>query len=309
MRHPRRLTRRVSFVGTRRLRRSSWTTTIAPTTSSWRHIQSSVWIRVMVCSQMVSTVQSTLFMSKRSCQSHCFLLTASSADGKDTASVRDHLCKYNDGATRWELQRPIIGYLNDHRDRAWRPCQVLKENKPTWKVFCLALDLDLRNMMERSRAMVRATRVDDAFDMLCPNPKDSRRPHDLHARSSDRAKIAGRSLRKRSWTNGAGGSYSFIAHCARLGENVNDFVERLLDEGALAECSGTGERVCTFGDSFSSASFLFWSCAITFAFWKRLARCIWSASDVVMSYAQHCVLCRRSSRTTSSRLQASLQTL
>ena len=28
-----------------------WTTTIAPTTSSWRHIQSSVWIRMMVCSQ------------------------------------------------------------------------------------------------------------------------------------------------------------------------------------------------------------------------------------------------------------------
>ena len=99
--------------------------------------------------------------------------------------MRDHLYKYNDGATRWELQRPIIGYLNDRRDRARRPCQVLKENKPTWEVFCL----DLRNMMERSRAMVRATRVDDAFDMLCPNPKDSRRPHDLHARSSDRANL------------------------------------------------------------------------------------------------------------------------
>ena len=56
MRHPLRLTRRVSFVGTRRLRRSSWTTTIAPTTSFRRHIQSSVWIRMMACFQMVSTV-------------------------------------------------------------------------------------------------------------------------------------------------------------------------------------------------------------------------------------------------------------
>ena len=35
---------------------------------------------------------------------------------------------------------------------------------------------------------------------------------------------------------------AFIAHCVRLGENVNDFVERLLDESALTECSGTGER-------------------------------------------------------------------
>ena len=35
---------------------------------------------------------------------------------------------------------------------------------------------------------------------------------------------------------------AFFAHCVRLCENVNDFVERLLDEGALAACSGTGEK-------------------------------------------------------------------
>ena len=112
-----------------------------------------------------------VFVSKRSWQSHYFSLTASSADGKDTASVRHHLYKYTDGATRWELQRIIIGYLNDCRDRAWRPCQVIKENKLTWEVFCLALGLDLQSMVEKSRAMVRATRVDDVFGMLCPNQK------------------------------------------------------------------------------------------------------------------------------------------
>ena len=50
MRHLRRLTRRGSFVGSRRLRRGSWTTTIAPTT-----FQSSVWITMMVCSIVQST--------------------------------------------------------------------------------------------------------------------------------------------------------------------------------------------------------------------------------------------------------------
>ena len=38
---------------------------------------------------------------------------------------------------------------------------------------------------------------------------------------------------------------AFIAQCVRLGENVNDFVERLLDEGALTECSGGRREVCT----------------------------------------------------------------
>ena len=111
------------------------------------------------------------------------------ADGKDTASVRHHLYKYNDGPTRWELQRLIIGYFNDRRDRGWRPCQVVKENKLTWEVFCLALGLDLQSMVEKSRATVWATRVDDVLDMLCPSQKDSRRPHDLHAGSSDRADL------------------------------------------------------------------------------------------------------------------------
>ena len=105
-------------------------------------------------------------MSKHSWQSRNFSLTASFADGMDTASVRHHLHKYNDGAARWELQRLII-----RRDRAWQPCQVIMENKLTWEVFCLALDLDMHSMVEKSRAMVRATRVDDAFDMPCPNQK------------------------------------------------------------------------------------------------------------------------------------------
>ena len=97
------------------------------------------------------------FMSKRSWQSHHFSVTASSADGKDTASVRHLLYKYSDGATRWELQRLTIGHVNDCLDRAWRPCQVIKENKLTWEVFCLALGLDLQSMVEKSRAMVRVT--------------------------------------------------------------------------------------------------------------------------------------------------------
>ena len=101
-----------------------------------------------------------VFMSKCSWQSH-----------KDTASVRHHLYRYNDGATRWELQRLIIGYLNHHRDRAWRSCQVIKENKLILEVFCLGLGLELHSMVEKSRAMVRATRVDDAFVMPCPNQK------------------------------------------------------------------------------------------------------------------------------------------
>ena len=63
-------------------------------------------------------------MSKRSWQSHYFSLTASSTDGKDTASPRHHLYKYNDGATWWELQRLIMGYLNDRRDRAWENKQA-----------------------------------------------------------------------------------------------------------------------------------------------------------------------------------------
>ena len=124
--------------------------------------------RICGCRHAMDLVPS---MSKRPWQSHYFLLTASSADGKDTASVRHHLYKHNDGVTRWELQKLIIGYLDDPLDRAWRPCQVIKENKLTWEVFCLALGLDLHGMAEKSRATVRATRVDDVFDMPCPSQK------------------------------------------------------------------------------------------------------------------------------------------
>ena len=96
---------------------------------------------------------------------------ASSADGKDTASVPHHFYKYNDGTTRWELQELIVGYTHDSRDRARRPCQVTEDNKFNLEVFCLALGLDLHKMVERSRSMVRATRVDDVLDMPCPNQK------------------------------------------------------------------------------------------------------------------------------------------
>ena len=58
--------------------------------------------------------------------------------------------------------------------------------------FCLALGLDLHGIAEESRAMVRATRVDDVFDMPCPNQKT----RDVLAIST------------LGWTNGAGGPYS-----------------------------------------------------------------------------------------------------
>ena len=209
-------------------------------------------------------------MSKRSWQSHYFSLTASSADGKDTACVRHYSYKYNDGATRWELQRLIIGYLNDSRDRAWRPCQVIKENKLIWEVFCLALGLDLRSMVEKSLAMVRATRVDNVFDMLCPNQK-TRDVLTISTLGLLIVQICWTILKKKKrWTNGAGGSYSM--HSSRRGCLVG---------GALTKCPGTGERCVHFETSVTS--FLLWSCAYL-AFWKLLARCIWS---------------RRSSMTTS----------
>ena len=154
-----------------------------------------------------------VFMSKRSWQSH-----------KDTASVRHHLYRHNDGATRRELQRLIIGYFNDRPDRAWRPCHVIKQNKLIWEVFCLALGLELHSMVEKSRAMVRATRVDDVFVMPCPQPKDSRRPLDLHVGSSDRANLLDDPEEKMAGPTAR--ADAFIAHCVRLGENVNDFVER-----------------------------------------------------------------------------------
>ena len=161
-------------------------------------------------------------MSKRSRQSHNFSLTASFADGKDTASVRHHLYKYKDGTARWELQRLMIGYLDDCGDRAWRPCQVIKENKLTWEVFCLSLGLDLHCMVEKSRAMARATRVDDVFDMPCPNQKT----RDVLTISVQTCwTILKKKLdQRRGWIS----FDAVIVHCVRLGENVDDFVERLL---------------------------------------------------------------------------------
>ena len=163
----------------------------------------------------------------------------SCADGKDTASVRHHLYKYNDGATRWELQRLIIGFFNDRRDRGWRPCQVIKEKKLTWEVLCLALGLDLQSMVEKSRAMVWATRVDDVFDMLCPSQK-TRDVLTISTLGLLIVQICWTILKKKKLDQRRGRILvdAFIAHCVRL----NDFVERLLDEVFLTECSGTGER-------------------------------------------------------------------
>ena len=91
-------------------------------------------------------------------------------------------------------------------------------------------------------------------------------------------------------------------------DHISDLVDRLLDECALTEGSGTGDRCVQYGDSLGSTLILALVVGHYFAFWKRLARCIWSASNVVMSFADHCVLWRRPSMTTCSRLQVSPQT-
>ena len=81
-------------------------------------------------------------------------------------------------------------------------------------------------------------------------PEDSRRPHDLHVGSSDRADLLDDPEEKKlDQRRGRILLNAFIAQCVRLSENVNDFVERLLDEGALTERSATGERCVHFGDS------------------------------------------------------------
>ena len=159
--------------------------------------------------------------------------------------------------------------------------------------------------------MVRATRVDDVLDMLCPYQK---------TRFVLTISTLGLLIVQTCWTilwkkkldqrRGRILFDAFIAHSVRLDENVNDFVERLLDEGALPACSGTGER-CVHLDWRRLEQHLILALVVRhyLAFWKRLARCISSASNVVMSYAEHCVLWRRLSMTTSSRLQVSLQTL
>ena len=175
-------------------------------------------------------------------------------------------------------------YLNDRRDRAWRPCQVIEENKLTWEVFCLALGLDLHSMVEKSRAMFRATRVDDVFDMLCPNQK-TRDVLTISTLGLLIVQICWTILKKKKLDQWRGRILfdAFIVHCVRLGENDNDFVERLLDEGASTECSGTGER-CVHLETALAAPHSCSGCApYDLAFWKRLARCILSASNVVMS--------------------------
>ena len=64
--------------------------------------------------------------------------------------MRHHLYKYNnDGATRWELQRLINGYPNDRHDRAGRRSMYQREQAHVGIFFCLALGLDLQNMVER----------------------------------------------------------------------------------------------------------------------------------------------------------------
>ena len=121
--------------------------------------------------------------------------------------------------------------------------KLSKEKKLFWEVFCLVLGLDLQSLVEKSRAMVRATRADDVFDMLCPNQK-TREVLTISTLGLLIAQIRWTILKKKKLDQRLGLIFldAFMAHCVRLGENVNDFVERLVDEGALKECSGTGER-------------------------------------------------------------------
>ena len=70
----------------------------------------------------------------------------------------------------------------------------LSRRTSTGEVFCLSLGLDLQSMVENSRAMIRATRVDDVFDMLCPNQKtrlssDHLKEKHLTTRSGCRRKL------------------------------------------------------------------------------------------------------------------------
>ena len=164
-------------------------------------------------------------------------------------------------------------------------------------------------MMEKSRAMVRATRVDDVFDMLCP----SQRTRDVLTISTLGLLILQILLDDPEEKNldGAGGSYSMRSSptVCDHGENFNDFVERLLHEGAVTECSGTDERCVHLETAFSSTSFLLWSCAITLPSGSAWPDVSGVQAMLSGSYAEHCVLWRRSSMATSSRLQVSLQTL
>ena len=117
-----------------------------------------------------------------------------------------------------ELQRLIDGYLDDRRDRALRQCQVIKENKLTWEVCCLALGLDLHSTVEKSRAIVRATRVDDVFDMPCPNQK-TRDVLTISTLSLLIVQIFWTILKKKKLDQRRGRILldAFVAQCVRLG--------------------------------------------------------------------------------------------
>ena len=135
-----------------------------------------------------------------------FSLTASSADGKDTASVRHHLYKHNDGATRWELQRLIIGYLKTVAIVLGGCAKLSRRTSSLGKSFRDVLTISTLGLLI----------VQICWTILKKKKLDQR---------------CGRILFD-----------AFIAHCVRVGANFNDFVERLLDERALTDCSGTGER-------------------------------------------------------------------
>ena len=66
----------------------------------------------------------------------------------------------------------MIGYLNDLPDRAMAavPCYQT-EQAPLGSLLSETLGVELHTMVEKSRAMVRVTRVDDVFVMPCPNQK------------------------------------------------------------------------------------------------------------------------------------------
>ena len=102
-------------------------------------------------------------------------------------------------------------------------------------------------MVEKSRAMVRATRVDDVLDMLIPS-QDTRDVSTNSTLGLLVLQICWTILEKKKRTL----FDAFLAHCVQVGGNVNDFVERLVDEGALTECCGMDER-CVHLETASAA--------------------------------------------------------
>ena len=127
---------------------------------------------------------------------------------------------------------------------------------------------------------------------------------DLHAGSSDRADLLADPEEKEVGPRARAGLIRCIFQCMRLGENVNDFVQRLVDEGALTECSATDERCVHLETGLAAPS----SCS-----GRAPLLCLLEALGQMflecMSIAERCVLWRRLSMPTSSRLQVNVYLL